>query len=82
MIMIHSNKPFIKTGYLGLAVLMMSVLLFFVFPQKAPSLPEGFFTPIIAFEFVQTSTEVIEMFGGDNITMRNEMTRAMDLGNR
>jgi hypothetical protein len=80
--MIHSNKPFVKTGYLGLAVIMMSVLLLFIFPSKAPSLPEGFFTPIIAFEFVQTSTEVIEMFGSDNITMRNEMTRAMDLGNR
>ena len=80
--MIHSNKPFIKTGYLGLTVIMMSVLLLFVFPPKAPSLPEGFFTPIVAFEFVQTSTEVREMFGGENITMRNEMARAMDLGNR
>jgi hypothetical protein len=80
--MIHSNKPFVKTGYLGLAVMMMSVLLLFVFPPKAPSLPEGFFTPIIAFEFIQTKTEVIEMFGGENITMRNEMARAMDLGNR
>jgi hypothetical protein len=80
--MIHSNKPFIKTGYLGLAVMMMSVLLLFVFPPKAPSLPEGFLTPIIAFEFIQTKTEVIEMFGGENITMRNEMARAMDLGNQ
>jgi hypothetical protein len=80
--MIHSNKPFVKTGYLGLAVIMMSVLLLFVFPPKAPSLPEGFLTPIIAFEFIQTKTEVIEMFGGENITMRNEMARAMDLGNR
>ena len=61
---------------------MMSVLLLFVFPPKAPSLPKGFFTPIIAFEFVQTRIEVIEMFGDENITMRNEMVRAMDLGNR
>jgi hypothetical protein len=80
--MIYSKKPFVKTGYLGLAVLMMSVLLFFVFPSKAQSLPEGFFTPIVAFEFVQTSTEVREIFGGENITMRNEMARTMDFGNR
>jgi hypothetical protein len=80
--MIRSNKPFIKSGYLGLAFIIMSVLLLFVFPTKAPSLPEGFCTPIIAFEFIQTKTEVIEMFGGENITMRNEMARAMDLGNR
>ena len=80
--MIRSNKPFIKPGYLGLAFIMMSVLLLFVFPTKAPSLPEGFCTPIIAFEFIQTKTEVIEIFGGEYITMRNEMARAMDLGNR
>jgi hypothetical protein len=80
--MIHGNKPFVKTGYLGLAVIMMSVLLLFVFPPKAPSLPEGFVTPIVAFEFIQTSTEVIEMFGGNNITVQNDMVRAMDLGNR
>jgi len=80
--MIHSNKPFIKTGYLGLAVIMMSVLLLFVFPPKVPSLPEGFLTPIIAFEFIQTNTEVKELFGGENITLRNEMVRAMDLGNQ
>jgi hypothetical protein len=80
--MIHSHKPFVKTGYLGSAVIMMSVLLLFIFPPKAPSLPEGFLTPIIAFEFIQTKTEVMEMFGGENITMRNEMASAMDLGNR
>lgn len=78
----QSNKPFIKTGYLGLAVILMSVLLLSVFPPKAPSLPEGFLTPIIAFEFIQTHTEIKEMFGGENITMRNEMARAMDIGNR
>jgi hypothetical protein len=80
--MIHSNKPFVKTGFLGLAVMMMSILLLFIFPSKAPSLPEGFLTPIIAFEFIQTKAEVMEIFGGENITMRNEMVRAMDLGNR
>jgi len=61
---------------------MMSVLLLFVFPPKVPSLPEGFLTPIIAFEFIQTNTEVKELFGGENITLRNEMVRAMDLGNQ
>ena len=80
--MIQSTKPFIKTGYLGLAVIVMSVLLLFVFPPKAPSLPEGFLTPIIAFEFIKTKSEVIRMFGGENIMVRNEMAHAMDMGNR
>jgi hypothetical protein len=80
--MINTNKPFIKTGYLGLAVIVMSIILLFVFPSKAPSMPEGFFTPIIAFEFIQTPEEVFQMFGGTDLIVRNKMVNAMDLGNR
>jgi hypothetical protein len=80
--MIMDNKLFIKTGYLGLAVITMSIILLFVFPSKAPSLPKGFITPIIAFEFVQSPDEVFQMFGGENLAIRNQMVDAMDLGNR
>ncbi len=80
--MIMENKPFIKTGYLGLAVIVMSIILLFIFPSQAPTLPEGFMTPIIAFEFIQTENEVFEMFGGHDLLVRNTMTDAMDLGNR
>jgi hypothetical protein len=76
------NKPFIKAGYLGLAVIAMSVALLFVFPSKAPSLPEGFMTPIIAFEFIQSPDEVFQMFGGNDLAARTTMKDAMDLGNR
>jgi hypothetical protein len=80
--MIDTRKSFINNGYLGLAVIAMSVVLLFVFPSKVPSLPEGFFTPIIAFEFVQSSDEVFQMFGGSDLPGRNNMKDAMDLGNR
>ncbi len=80
--MIHSNKPFVKAGYLGLFVIIVSVLLLFIFPSKVPSLPKGFVTPIIAFEFVQTKAEVIKMFGSEDIILRDKLVRAMDLGNR
>lgn len=76
------NRPFIKTGYLGLAVIAMSVLLLFVFPSKTPSLPDGFFTPIIAFEFARTHADIMGMFGGTDLTVRKEMVSAMDLGNK
>jgi hypothetical protein len=80
--MIDINKPFIKTGYLGLAVIAMSIILVFIFPSKAPSLPQGFFTPIIAFEFIQTPDEVFQMFGGADLAVQKRMVGAMDLGNR
>ena len=78
----NNCKPFFKTGYVGLAVIAMSVVLLWVFPAKAPLLPQGFFTPIIAFEFVQTPDEVFQMFGGADPIVRSEMKDAMDLGNR
>lgn len=80
--MIHSNKPFVKAGYLGLCVIIVSVLLLFIFPSKVPSLPKGFITPVIAFEFIQTKAEVINMFGSEDIILRDKLVRAMDLGNR
>jgi len=76
------KRPFVKTGYLGLAVIAMSILLLFIFPAKAPSLPEGFFTPIIAFEFAQTKTDVMQIFGGTDLSVCKQMVDAMDLGNR
>ncbi len=76
------NRPFIKTGCIGVLVILMSIVLMRVFPKKAPVMPEGFFTPIIAFEFIQSRAEVVRMFGGSDIETRLEMVKAMDLGNR
>ncbi len=76
------NRPFFKSGVIGLLVIGMSVVLMTVFPGKAPSMMEGFFTPIIAFEFVQTPQEVNQIFGPSGSAVRQEMIAAMDLGNR
>jgi hypothetical protein len=76
------NKPFFKTGIVGLLVLVMSVVLLAVFPSKAPRMPDGFFTPIIAFEFIETNAEVFQMFVSTDATIRQEIVNAMDLGNR
>ena len=77
-----SNREFMKIGFLGIAVVIMSLILLAVFPAKAPVLPDGFFTPIIAFEFIQTPDEVYQLFGHENSAERDVMVHAMDLGNR
>ncbi len=76
------NRPFMKVGYVGLMVILMSIILLNIFPSKAPKLPEGFFTPIIAFEFIQTKAEVFQMFVHTDGSVRQDMVAAMDLGNR
>jgi len=80
------NKPFMKLGFLGLLVIGMSIVLLMVFPSMAPWMMDGFFTPIIAFEFVQSQSEVYRLFGlpnsPDQLSMTQSMIRAMDFGNR
>lgn len=73
-----------KSGVVGLLVVAMSIGLLAVFPSTAPNMPEGFFTPIIAFEFIQTRAEVFGMFTqADGAESVNEtMIAAFDLGNR
>ena len=74
------KRPFIFSGIAGIAVIIMSIILMFVFPQKAARFPEGFFTPVIAFEFINTSNEVEAFFGPAG--ERESMAARMDLGNK
>jgi hypothetical protein len=83
------NRPFRKVGFLGLIVVGMSLFLGTVFPGKAPWMMDGFSTPIIAFEFVQSKDEVNRLFGLANPSEQqsgqqsaSSMIKAMDSGNR
>jgi len=76
------KKPFIKVGFLGLIVIGMSIVLIMVFPAKAPWMMEGFATPIMAFEFVQSPEEVSKLFGLADTPDQQSMIKAMDLGNK
>ncbi|MCP5095230.1 MAG: hypothetical protein GY943_06740 [Chloroflexi bacterium] len=73
------SKPFLKSGYIGLAVIVVSLILMGINPQEAPKMPEGFTTPVLAFEFVQTEQEVLDLFG-DDTAVRADLIRAFDLG--
>ena len=76
------HRPFLNVGYIGLLVFGMSLILLMVFPSTAPRLPDGFFTPVIAFEFVRTRVEVLQMFLQTNGAVRKDLVDAMNLGNR
>jgi len=76
------NRPFLKIGFLGLLVIGMSSVLMTVFPSKAPWMMDGFFTPVIAFEFVQSQSEVRKLFGLPDAPDQFSMVRAMDFGNK
>ncbi len=76
------RRPFIKSGIVGILLILSSLILLKVFPSRAPKLPDGFFTPILAFEFAVTSQEVENLFGQPQSSFRDAMITAMDLGNR
>lgn len=78
----NRKRPFLLAGLMGIPVVITSVILLIVFPSRVPKLPEGFITPIIAFEFVRTPQEVMDLFGQAGSPERQELVRAFDLGNR
>ncbi|MFN8236900.1 MAG: hypothetical protein U0T77_01915 [Chitinophagales bacterium] len=72
------NKPFRIARILGILLLIYSIILLFVNPQPADNLPEHFFTPIIAFEFIQSPQEVAAFF---KVPDESAYIQAMLLGN-
>lgn len=75
------SRPFFKSGIIGILVIISSLVLMKVFPSQAPSMPEGFMTPILAFEFAGSVEEVEALFGEPQSGFRAAMIAAMDLGN-
>lgn len=76
------RRPFWVSGLLGIGLIAMSAVLLVVNPGTAFALPEGFFTPVVAFEFVETAAEVRQLFGPAPTPERAALVRAMDLGSR
>ena len=76
------SRPFIKVGLLGIVVVFFGLFLMTIFPASANQLPEGFSVPIIAFEFLQSSEEILAFFGATQSPERDHLVAAMDLGNK
>lgn len=59
----NNRKLKILISILGIGIIILSLILRSIFPAEVPWMPEGFTTPIIAFEFLQTTSEVLMFFG-------------------
>lgn len=75
------KRMFTHAGYIGIAVLLISTVLIGINPTKAGTLPEGFMTPIIAFEFIGSEQEVLDLFGHEAGQARDVLVHKIDLGN-
>ncbi len=75
------QKPFIISGIIGLFVIGMSLILMAVNPRSAGELAEGFWTPIIAFEFAETEADVVLVLGQIDTPGQAELIEAFTLGN-
>lgn len=56
------ERPFLVSGILGLGVVVMTLLLTLIGPRPVTPLPDGFITPVLAFEFAETANEVNRIF--------------------
>ena len=56
------DRFFLLSGIVGIGALVMTLVLSFVGPRVTGPLPEGFLTPVMAFEFAQSEAEVYRLF--------------------
>lgn len=63
----------------GILLLLVAVVLLIINPKPKENLPQGFKTPIIAFEFIQSQKEVDHFFKVDNVSSYKS---SMLLGNQ
>lgn len=60
------ERPFLISGILGLGAVIMTLVLSAVGPRLATPLPGGFITPILAFEFAESPSEVSELVASES----------------
>lgn len=69
------SRPFFWSGIAGLVLVTVGLLVNFAGPGPSQSLPPGFLTPIIAFEFADDSADVVTIFGPADSQEREELIR-------
>ncbi|MCB0501294.1 MAG: hypothetical protein KDC92_16805 [Bacteroidetes bacterium] len=72
------KHPFKTSLLFGIPMLIMGGILLFINPRAEANLAEGFYTPIIAFEFIQSAVEVRNYF---QVEFPNIYRNDMMLGN-
>lgn len=76
------ERPFFVSGILGLGVIVMTLLLTLAGPRPISPLPDGFITPVLAFEFAETEAEVRRLFDPIGQPAGDAVRRDMDRINR
>ena len=56
------DRLFFPSGLLGLGAVVMSLILTLIGPRETGPLPDGFITPVVAFEFAESAAEVATLF--------------------
>lgn len=59
------ERPFLISGILGLGAVIMTLILSAIGPRLTVPLPGGFITPILAFEFAESPSEVSELVASE-----------------
>jgi len=78
-----TKRPFITAGYVGIVLILLGLFLMSTFPRHVPFMAEGFQTPIIYFEFVQTVEETQQLFGmTKGLLPDDNLIQQMDFGNK
>lgn len=74
-----TSKPFKTASFISILLVILSVCLLFINPKKENNLPNGYTTPIIAFEFMDFPVDVRHFFEVKNPV---EYKNSMLLGNK
>ena len=60
------RRPFLISGIFGIGVIIISLILMITGPRVTGAMAEGFFTPILAFEFATSIQDVNLIFSDGN----------------
>ena len=71
------RRPFLLSGVIGIALIVIGVMITVIGPGRSNELADGFFSPVIAFEFATEAEDIIQVFGEENSPAREEIVRTM-----
>jgi len=71
------RRPFLLSGVIGIALIVIGVIITVIGPGRSDELADGFFSPVIAFEFATEAEDVIQVFGEANSPTREEIVHTI-----
>lgn len=71
------RRPFLLSGFIGIFLVAIGLLVNLSGPNPSSELPRGFFSPVIAFEFATENEDINQIFGTMESLDRTELLRTM-----